>query len=195
MAKKNLQKHYGSIAFFLGGFLFMVLINAIKYLTQQEVGLFSLMLVFLAGGGVSYLSLSKHTSFGKNIIFLGMVLFVVYTIVNPFEDGGGKIIINKLPLLTVIVLGIMFLESEVWNAINRWRQNPQSAAPKFIGSILLFLILLPQMFGEAIGKFFSDYWYLIIVFLLVWMPFVYFLFSKKLHKVGQQVVKGMGKKR
>jgi len=171
--------------FMISGTLLISLISGIKYLVGDVMSLLGYILIFLYGGFVGHLAMSKHTSLLKNFSFFSIIGLIVWTYLSPIQSIGGNTIIRNVEFWTLILLGIIFFEREVLNSIQRVREKPQHMYPAFIGSIAILVLFSVTGLNEYVGELFRRFWWL----LLVWFGFLYIILGKNMKRISKSIVK------
>lgn len=181
-------------AFVISGLLMMGLITGIKYAVGAQAGFISLIITFLYGGLVGYMILSKHQSFIKDITIFSAIIFVLWTIFQPISTVGNSVILKKVELAALALIFFMFLDYEIRGVFKQKPKKWMKYLPGFI-AIIAFMIFAPTLgITQAIGEFFTKYWYIGVGILLIFWYFLYKGISKGSKTAGSRIIRFLEKK-
>lgn len=105
----------------VSGLLFLMLVLGIRHATNQELSLIGLISAFLFGSLIGLLGTTQHTSFIKNIIFTGAIIWLIWAAFTPIQTVGDNWIINK-PYLVLGITAFVFLAEKQF--LNIFRKIP-----------------------------------------------------------------------
>jgi hypothetical protein len=180
-----------NIVFLVSGASFLILIGVIKYLTGQDMGFLSAILIFLYGGLVGITAITEHTNFLKNLLFASVFGFIIWTIFAPAESVGNNLIIKKSEFFFIFALAVAFLEREVLNTIREALNQKKKLAMGFIGSMLILWWLVNTDMYLDWMKYLAQHYWIIIIFLLCWFTFLFFMLGRQLFRIAKLLKKNI----
>jgi hypothetical protein len=183
----------------IGGILFTLLIIGLRYLNNDPPSLITTMLVFLAGAALGQLSANPEKSFIKTVVFHGILLFILWNLLAPITKvDTNNFMVKKAELVSIIIIAIAFLETDVMNAIRHAIHKPTRAILGPLGGFLVMtilpFILFPHL-GEWIAAGFSTYWYIGFTLLALFWIWLYIRLVKKVFPAwSASIIKLLGRK-
>lgn len=149
----------------LSGFLLVAIIGTINISFGQTLGFKSSLLVFLFGALIGIMGVSEHTSFIKNVLFMSVIGFIVWSVIAPISTVQNSMVIKKFEFWTLLLIFVAFLDIEIGNAVRRLLHKPQKLKLGFLVTLAI-VIYTCSFFGKYIAQFWAKYpgWNLFGVF-------------------------------
>lgn len=193
--KNQLKNQSPELPFFLSGAVFMTVIAGIKYATQTDIGLVSLLVSFAFGGVVGLLAVSKKDTFLKDAVFVGAFAWLLWAFLTPVQTVGNSWVVQKTELLAIITVVIIFLEQDFLNLIRRLNHKESRFGVGFVGILALTIFLSISGLSQVFFEWISQSWYVLLGVFLGWLVFLYVLINKGFRKLFGRITNKLEGKR